>query len=171
MIKFARVQATSADNSELVQSALAFVQGGEAVKLSELPHVTFAHPWLLLLLLALPLVALFEGGVGAAPAVIYSSLRAVLSLGKARRSKMGGWLTSLLLFALALLIVALARPQLGSTISQVQASGIDIMLALDVSGSMIARTLPSAANGPAAWKWSSKSRRNSSTAGPMTASA
>jgi Ca-activated chloride channel family protein len=51
---------------------------------------------------------------------------------------MGGWLTSLLLLALALLIVALARPQQGKTISQVQASGIDIMLALDVSGSMIA---------------------------------
>ena len=105
---------------------------------SELSPVIFAHPWLLLLLLGLPLVALFEGGVGAAPAVIYSSLRPVLALGRARRSKMGGWLTSLLLLALALLIVALARPQLGKTMSQVQASGIDIMLALDVSGSMIA---------------------------------
>ncbi|MDR3402534.1 MAG: DUF4381 family protein [Chthoniobacter sp.] len=30
MIKFARMQATSADNSELVESALAFVQGGRA---------------------------------------------------------------------------------------------------------------------------------------------
>lgn len=30
MIKFARLQATSADNSELVESALAFVQGGRA---------------------------------------------------------------------------------------------------------------------------------------------
>jgi hypothetical protein len=30
MIKFARVQATSADNAELVESALAFVRGGQA---------------------------------------------------------------------------------------------------------------------------------------------
>jgi hypothetical protein len=30
MIKFARVQATSADNTELVESALAFVRGGQA---------------------------------------------------------------------------------------------------------------------------------------------
>ena len=30
LIKFARLQATSADNSELVESALAFVQGGHA---------------------------------------------------------------------------------------------------------------------------------------------
>ena len=30
MIKFARVEATSADNTELVESALAFVRGGQA---------------------------------------------------------------------------------------------------------------------------------------------
>jgi len=100
--------------------------------------LTFAHPWLLLLLLVVPLVALFEGGRGAAPAVIYSSLLPIRALGKPRRSRIGGWLMSLLLLALAILIVALARPQLGRTFSQVQASGIDIMLALDVSGSMIA---------------------------------
>jgi len=103
--------------------------------------MTFANPWLLLLLLALPLVALFEGARGAAPAVIYSSLRPVMGLGKPRRSRMGGLLLSLLLLALGLLIVALARPRLGRTFSQVQASGIDIMLALDVSGSMIAEDL------------------------------
>ena len=100
--------------------------------------LNFAHPWLLLLLMAIPLVALFEGGKGAAPAVVFSSLSPLQALGKIRRSRMGGWLTSLLLLALALLIVALARPQQGKTINQVQASGIDIMLALDVSGSMIA---------------------------------
>lgn len=105
--------------------------------LSEGP-LSFAYPWLLLLLLAIPLVALFQGGKGAAPAVVFSSLSTLQALGKIRRSRMGGWLTSLLLLALALLIVALARPRQGKTISQVQASGIDIMLALDVSGSMIA---------------------------------
>ena len=98
----------------------------------------FAHPWLLLLLLAIPLLALLQGGRGAAPAVVFSSLRPLHALGKARRSRIGGWLTTLLLCALALLTVALARPQMGKTISKVQASGIDIMLALDVSGSMVA---------------------------------
>jgi Ca-activated chloride channel family protein len=98
----------------------------------------FAHPWLLLLLLALPVLALLRGGLGAAPAVIFSSLRPFEALGRPRRSRAGSWLTTLLLFALALLIVALARPQLRKTISKVQSSGIDIMLALDVSGSMYA---------------------------------
>ena len=99
---------------------------------------SFAHPWLLLLLLALPLLALLQGRRGAAPAVVFSSLRPLQALGRVRRSRIGGWLTTLLLFALALFIIALARPQMGKTISKVQASGIDIMLALDVSASMYA---------------------------------
>jgi Ca-activated chloride channel family protein len=99
---------------------------------------TFANPALLWLLLALPLLALLQGGRGAAPAVVFSSLRPLHALGRVRRSRIGGWLTTLLLFALALFIVGLARPQLGKTISKLQASGIDIMLALDVSASMYA---------------------------------
>jgi Ca-activated chloride channel family protein len=100
--------------------------------------LTFAHPWWLLLLLLLPALAIANGARGAAPAVVFSSLQAIKPLGKPRRSRMGAWLTSLLLLALALLIAALARPQAGSTVSHTEASGIDIMLALDVSGSMIA---------------------------------
>jgi len=96
----------------------------------------FANPWMLLGLLLIPLVALLQGGKGAAPAIVFSSLKPLQERGRVRRSRMGGWLTSLLLLALALLVTALARPRQGKTISQVQASGIDIMLALDVSGSM-----------------------------------
>lgn len=98
----------------------------------------FANPWMLLGLLLIPLVALLQGGRGAAPAIVFSSLKPLQENGRVRRSRMGGWLTSLLLLALALLVIALARPRQGKTISQVQASGIDIMLALDVSGSMMA---------------------------------
>lgn len=96
----------------------------------------FAQPWLLSLLLLLPIVAVLRGARGAAPAVIFSSLEPFRALGQRRRAKAGGWLTTLLLLALALLIVALARPQAGRTLSHVEASGIDIILALDVSGSM-----------------------------------
>ena len=99
---------------------------------------TFANPWLLLLLLSLPILAILRGAKGAAPAVIYSSLAPLRDLGRSRRSKAGGWLTTLLLLALGAFIVALARPQLGRTLTHVEASGIDIMLALDVSRSMLA---------------------------------
>ena len=45
------------------------------------------------------------------------------------------------LVGLACLIVAMARPQAGKEVVDVKAEGIDIMLALDVSGSMEARDL------------------------------
>ena len=103
--------------------------------------ITFANPWLLLLLAALPLLALLAGARGHAPAVVYSSLAPLRADGRPRRARRGALLLSLLLAGMALLIVALARPQLGKTFSRVQASGIDIMLALDVSGSMLAEDL------------------------------
>ena len=56
---------------------------------------------------------------------------------KASAARAGKFLRALLLLTLALFIVALARPQLGKSLTQVEASGIDIMLVLDVSGSML----------------------------------
>lgn len=50
-----------------------------------------------------------------------------------RRIKFG-----LLLLALALLIVALANPQIGTKLETVKREGVDIMIALDVSNSMLA---------------------------------
>jgi Ca-activated chloride channel family protein len=108
------------------------------MKLTDLSSLSFVQPWWLLLLLLLPAIALLEGGKGAAPAVLYSSLKPIITLGKVRRSRIGGLLASLMLLALAALIIALARPRLGKSYSQVKASGIDIMLAVDVSGSMMA---------------------------------
>jgi Ca-activated chloride channel family protein len=99
---------------------------------------SFAHPWLLLLLLALPVLALLRGKIGGTPGILFSSAKLVMAVGKRRRSRAGAVLASLLYGAMACLIVALARPQLGRTLERVQASGVDIMLVLDVSGSMMA---------------------------------
>lgn len=98
----------------------------------------FAHPWLLLLLLVLPVLALLRGKIGGTPGILFSSTKLVMAVGKRRRSRAGAVLASLLYGAMACLIVALARPQLGRTLERVQASGVDIMLVLDVSGSMMA---------------------------------
>src|SRR4029453_6520326 len=106
--------------------------------LPQLGSVAFAHPWVLALLLAIPLLAWLRGRRGAAPAVIFSSVEPLRALGHLRKARAGALLTSLLLVAQSLFIIALARPQQGTEMSQVQASGIDIMLALDVSRSMLA---------------------------------
>ena len=105
-----------------------------------LPHdtaLTFAHPWLLLLLLALPLLAYLRGRKGPTAALVFSSTTVLQGLGKASRTRAGQFLRALLFLTLALFIVALARPRLGKSLTQVEASGIDIMLVIDVSGSML----------------------------------
>lgn len=100
--------------------------------------VTIAHPWVLLLLLLVPVIAFLRGRFGGTAGVTFSSTGALLRLGQRRRSRAGAFLASLSYLALASFIVALARPQLGSEITRVQASGVDIMLLLDVSRSMLA---------------------------------
>jgi Ca-activated chloride channel family protein len=45
---------------------------------------------------------------------------------------------TILLFALSLIIVMLARPQVGSSISNVKRNGIETIIALDISNSMLA---------------------------------
>ena len=99
---------------------------------------SFSYPWVLLALLLLPLLALLRGRFGGMPGILFSSTRLVLAVGKKRRANAGAILASLVYAAMACLIVALARPQLGRTLERIQASGVDIMLVLDVSGSMAA---------------------------------
>ncbi len=98
----------------------------------------FAHPWLLLLLLLLPVLAILKGRIGGTPGISFSSTGTLVALGQKRRSRAGGVLALLAHLSLACLIVALARPQLGRSLTRVQASGVDIMLLVDVSRSMLA---------------------------------
>lgn len=99
--------------------------------------VTIAYPWVLLLLLLVPVIAFLRGRFGGTAGVTFSSTESLLQLGMRRRSRAGAFLAALSYLALAFLITALARPQLGSEITRVQASGVDIMLLLDVSRSML----------------------------------
>jgi Ca-activated chloride channel family protein len=98
--------------------------------------MTFAHPYVLLLLLLLPALAWLKGKVGQAAAFVYSSVDLVRPIAGLRRSRAGSILANLRWLALALFIVALAQPRLVHGESHVKASGIDIVVALDLSGSM-----------------------------------
>ena len=99
--------------------------------------MTFAHPFLLLLLLLLPVLAWLKGKRGAPPAFLYSSVQLVRGLQNISRSRLGGFLPLLRWLALALFIIALAQPRLTKSTTEVKASGVDIVVALDMSGSMI----------------------------------
>jgi Ca-activated chloride channel homolog len=98
--------------------------------------MTFAHPFVLLLLLLLPLAAWLKGRRGVQPAFLYSSVGLLQGLTGTARSRVGAVLASLRWLALGLLIVGLARPQLTESETAVKASGVDIVVAVDLSGSM-----------------------------------
>ena len=99
--------------------------------------MAFAHPYLLLLLLLLPVLAWLKGRRGSSPAFLYSSVKLVEGLTGVRRSRAGAFLAALRWLVLALCIVALAQPRLANGHTEVKASGVDIVAALDLSGSMI----------------------------------
>src|SRR5258707_2404218 len=99
-------------------------------------RLTFERPWLLLLLLAIPLLAYLRGKRGPGAALTFSSTSTLQQIGKQSAARVGKLLRALIFVTLATFVIALARPQLGKSLTQVEASGIDIMLVLDVSGSM-----------------------------------
>jgi Ca-activated chloride channel family protein len=99
-------------------------------------NITFQHPELLFLLLLLPVVAFLLGRRGRVAAVEYSSANVASEVARSTRSRVGRWMMLVPLLSAAFFIVALARPQILKGSSEVQASGIDIMMCLDVSGSM-----------------------------------
>ena len=103
--------------------------------------ITFAHPALLWLLLALPAIAFLRSRKGPRAAVRYASVATARAVARTTRARLGQLLPYLRLPAAALLIVALARPQLTHSQNKIEASGVDMMLALDVSGSMQALDL------------------------------
>ncbi|HKS36368.1 MAG TPA: VWA domain-containing protein [Verrucomicrobiae bacterium] len=98
--------------------------------------MTFAHPYLLWLLLLVPLMAWVRSRVGYQPAFLYSSVQLVRGITGITRSRAGSILLKLRWLALALFIFALARPQLGEGETKISASGIDIVVAFDFSSSM-----------------------------------
>jgi len=96
----------------------------------------FDQPEVLWLLILLPILAFLRGRRGAAAAIRYSSAQTAKAISGARKSRAGRWLGTLRILALGALVVALAQPQIVHGTSEVDSSGIDIILAVDVSGSM-----------------------------------
>lgn len=96
----------------------------------------FLYPDLLWLLLILPVLAFLRGRRGPAPSLVFSSISVAKAISENRKVNPGNVLLWLRLIALGLLILAMARPQWGNRKTEVEASGIDILLAVDVSGSM-----------------------------------
>lgn len=98
--------------------------------------VQFLQPEWLWLLAVLPLVLLWRRRRAPVPAIEFSSVALARTVGRTTGARGGRWLRFLSLLAASLMVVALARPQWAEGRTEVSSNGIDIMLDLDVSGSM-----------------------------------
>lgn len=102
--------------------------------------ISFANSELLLLLIAVPLMALWyyyrlrkkESDVR------FSTLSPFHTVGRSLKERMRHLPFILRMIVVTLAIIALARPQSSSKGENVYSEGIDIVLALDISGSMLA---------------------------------
>lgn len=107
-----------------------------------LKHITFAQPGYLLLLLLLPVLVLIYAKKGSAlqSGFLVSTSAPMKSL-NSWKTTLRHALLVLRLLSLACLIIALARPQRKFEEERKEGEGIDIMLCIDVSGSMMAQDL------------------------------
>jgi Ca-activated chloride channel family protein len=96
----------------------------------------FLQPEWFWLLALLPLVLLWRGRRGKVAAIEYSHVGLAQAVARKTRSRAGRWVWLTSVLAAAFVIVGLARPQLSHGRTEVTNNGIDVMLALDVSGSM-----------------------------------
>jgi Ca-activated chloride channel family protein len=96
----------------------------------------FLQPEWFCLLALLPIILLWRGRRGPVAAIEYSDVGIVREIGRSGRSRIGrlAWIFTIL--AAVLMIIALARPQRDRSSTEVTANGIDIVIGLDVSGSM-----------------------------------
>lgn len=105
-----------------------------------LTDITFDWPWMFSLLALLPVLAFFllKREKKTTPVLVLPNLARITSTQNWRTllRKLPVWLR---LLALALLIVAMAKPARYQTLEMTEGEGIDIVLCLDVSGSMLAR--------------------------------
>jgi Ca-activated chloride channel homolog len=98
--------------------------------------IRFLQPEWFWLLALLPFVMLWRGRRGPVAAIQYPDISLAAHVARRTRSRIGGltWLWPLLVASA--MIVGLARPQRMHSHTEVTANGIDIVLLLDVSGSM-----------------------------------
>lgn len=103
-------------------------------------HIVFANPGMLfLLILIIPAVIWYiKKSVKFTPSITFSNTRALENTKKTYKRILSHVVFGIQMLAFALIIVVLARPQSTNKWQNVSTEGIDIMISLDISGSMLA---------------------------------
>jgi Ca-activated chloride channel family protein len=102
---------------------------------------TWANPEYFYLLLVIPVLVAWYWfrHRNSSPELRFSGLQALASIKPSAKTWLVHGLFVLRLLAIGLIIIAIARPQNVSSKQNIEIEGIDIVMALDVSGSMLAR--------------------------------
>ncbi len=96
------------------------------------------YHYLLLLITIIPVILAYLSRIrGNCGAIRYSDVSRLRAVKPTLRHKLSHSLVMIRTIVLVLLVVALARPQAGWKSSEILTEGIEIMIALDVSGSML----------------------------------
>ena len=100
--------------------------------------LSFASPWLLFLLIGVPILAAMPHlwRTRMAPAGMRYADTRLTSGSRSLRLRIMPFVPALRFLALVLLIVAVARPQVAEAREVIRGEGVDIAIALDISGSM-----------------------------------
>ncbi len=103
-------------------------------------NISFQYPYLLFLLLLLPLMFFYQRYYDKKKAtnIIYSDLSQFATARKTFKLRIRKLPDYLRMLAVAVLVIAIARPQLSISTDEKSIEGIDIVLALDISTSMLA---------------------------------
>ena len=105
-------------------------------------HISFAHPYFFGLLLLLPLMIWRQiNRKKQHPAIRLSSTNHVKLIAPSWKVRLRPLLFVLRILSLLFLIIALARPQSSNVTENIDSDGIDIVMSIDVSGSMLAEDL------------------------------
>lgn len=110
------------------------------MNLMDWKHMTFAHPWFFGLLLLIPVMIWWQmrSKKNDNPAMRLTTLGGINPAMAGGKARLRPVLFVLRVLALISLIIALARPQSSNTTENVDSEGIDMVLSMDVSGSMLA---------------------------------
>lgn len=100
----------------------------------------FAYPWMLWFLFLIPLLSFvyWKRRKRMVSEITFSSLQPFNHTPRTLRERLYHMPVAFRMLALACLIIALARPQSVSSRENINTEGIDIVLVLDISGSMLA---------------------------------
>ena len=103
-------------------------------------HISFAHPQFFYLLLLLPLLLFWQIRIQKRnqSTFILSSLGSLSNLPVSPKTKLLILLPLFRILSFILLVIALARPQSSNVNESINSEGLDIVMSIDISGSMLA---------------------------------